>query len=137
MYDRIVRGVRPERKAGRAEPLDPPPTVVSAPQLAICARSRPPGEFARLSSLSSGSPRQPLTPTNGRRCACPRSIVRLRRREPSIMPSALLAPRGGGHWTDEVGAPAPAATLLDEIERYVRHPVAQLPPTRASRRGPA
>src|SRR5438874_9615608 len=44
------------------------------------------------------------------------------------MPSALLAPRAERHWTDAAGPPAPAATLLDEVERFVRDAVAQLPP---------
>src|SRR5215210_7021964 len=47
------------------------------------------------------------------------------------MPSALLAPRAEPHWTDDASLPPPTATLLDEIERFVRDLVAHLPPDRA------
>ena len=54
------------------------------------------------------------------------------------MSSAVLAPRAEPHWTDDAGPPPPTATLLDEIARFVRDAVAQLPPDPAEqgRAGP-
>ena len=44
------------------------------------------------------------------------------------MPSLLLAPPAGPHWTADSPPAPPGATLLDEIERFAREVAAHLPP---------